>query len=130
MTFCLNGARSLSNKKKEECHDLNYGSNRNLGSKIIDTMLARIPAYRIAALVRDEHKAVHLKEKGVNIRLGDYDAPAALDKAMIGVEKVLLVSGGRAVNGLEQHQNVVDAAKKAGVKCIAYTSRCLTDRTT
>ncbi|MBA4146016.1 MAG: NAD(P)-dependent oxidoreductase [Cytophaga sp.] len=106
------------------------GATGNLGSKIIETMLVRIPADRIAALVRDEHKAAHLKEKGVNIRLGDYDDPEALDKAMIGVEKVLLVSGGRAVNGLEQHQNVVDAAKKAGVKCIAYTSRCLTDRTT
>jgi NAD(P)H dehydrogenase (quinone) len=42
----------------------------------------------------------------------------------------LLISGGRAENGLEQHQNVVDAAKIAGVKTIAYTSRCLQTRNT
>ena len=50
---------------------------------------------------------------------------------MLGIEKVLLISGGGAKKtDWKQHQNVVDAAKKAGVKCVAYTSRCLKDRTT
>ena len=49
---------------------------------------------------------------------------------MNSVYKVLLISGGDADNGLQQHQNVVDAAKKAGVKCIAYTGRSLKDRST
>ena len=43
---------------------------------------------------------------------------------------MVLISGGGAKNGLEQHFNVVDAAKKAGVKCLAYTRRCLKDRNT
>ncbi|RYE27477.1 MAG: SDR family NAD(P)-dependent oxidoreductase, partial [Sphingobacteriaceae bacterium] len=70
------------------------------------------------------------RAKGVDIQFGDYDDRSSLDKAMQGVEKVLLISGGNAKNGLEQHQNVVNAAKQAGVKCIAYTSRCLKDRNT
>lgn len=106
------------------------GATGNLGSKVIDILLETIPARQIAALVRDENKARLLKEKGVTIRIGDYDNKAALDEAMRGVEKVLLISGGRAENGLQQHQNVVDAAKKAGVKCVAYTGRCLRDKNT
>lgn len=84
---------------------------------------------QIAVLVRDDNKAAALKEKGVDIRIGDYDNKSSLDKAMKGIEKVLLVSG-IAGNVLEQHKNVVDAAKKVGVKCIAYTSNCLKDRNT
>ena len=106
------------------------GATGKLGRTVIETLVKKLPANRIVALVRDEAKAADLKEKGVDIRLGDYDDTASLDRAMQGVEKVLLISGGNAKNGLAQHQNVVDAAKKAGVKCIAYTSRCLKDRNT
>lgn len=106
------------------------GATGHLGSATIDFLLKKIPAARIAGLARDEKKASGLKEKGIDVRLGSYDDPASLDKAMQGVEKVLLVSGGDAGNALEQHQHVVDAAKGAGVKCIAYTSRALKDRST
>ena len=106
------------------------GATGKLGKTVIETVLKKLPANQIVALVRDEAKAADLKEKGVDICLGNYDDKASLDKAMQGVEKVLLISGGGAKNGLEQHFNVVDAAKKAGVKCIAYTGRCLKDRNT
>ena len=106
------------------------GATGKLGKTVIETLLKKLPANQIVALARDEAKAADLKAKGVDIRLGDYDDKASLDNAMQGVEKVLLISGGSAKNGLEQHFNVVDAAKKAGVKCIAYTGRCLKDRNT
>jgi len=106
------------------------GATGNLGSKVIEALLKRVPATQIVAFVRDENKAHDLREKGVNIRVGDYDSKGALEEAMKGVKKVLLISGGRAENGLEQHQNVVDAAKRTGVKTIAYTSRCLQNRNT
>ncbi|MET3982095.1 NAD(P)H dehydrogenase (quinone) [Mucilaginibacter sp. UYP25] len=106
------------------------GATGNLGRAVIESLLKTIPANQVVALTRDENKAADLKEKGVELRLGDYDDIASLHNAMEGIGKVLLISGGRAQNGLEQHQNVVDAAKKAGVKCIAYTGRCLKDRNT
>lgn len=107
------------------------GATGTLGGKVIETLLLKnVPAAQIVALVRDENKAASLKEKGITIRIGDYDDKLSLDGAMKGIDKVLLVSGGNVTNGLEQHQNVVDAAKKAGVKCLAYTSHCLRDRTT
>ncbi|GAB2606188.1 SDR family oxidoreductase [Spirosoma areae] len=106
------------------------GATGHLGKAVIQTLLQKTSARQIVAFVRDEHKAADLTEKGVNIRVGTYDDTASLDRAMQGVEKVLLISGGDADNAVEQHQNVVNAAKKAGVHCIAYTSRCLKDRNT
>ncbi len=106
------------------------GATGQLGTAVIDHLLKKTSANQIAALVRDENKASVLKEQGVDIRVGSYDDPASLDKAMQGIEKVLLIAGTDEDNRLRQHQNVIDAAKKAGVQCIAYTSRALKDRTT
>lgn len=106
------------------------GATGQLGTAVIKNLLKKTSASQIAALVRDESKASALKEKGVDIRVGSYDDPASLDKAMQGIEKVLLIAGTDEDNRLRQHQNVVDAAKKAGVQCIAYTSRALKDRNT
>lgn len=104
------------------------GATGNLGSKVIETLQEKVPASHIAALVRDDDKAKDLKKSGISIRVGDYDNKVALREAMKGVNKVLLISGGRADNGFEQHQNVINAAKDAGVQTIAYTSRCLGNR--
>ena len=106
------------------------GATGHLGSATINYLLKKLPASQIAALVRDESKASDLKEKGVNIRVGNYDDTASLDKAMQGIEKVLLIAGTDEENRLRQHSNVVDAAKKAGVRCLAYTSRNMKDRST
>ena len=106
------------------------GATGQLGSATIDFLLKKLPASQLAALVRDENKAVALKEKGVTIRVGSYDDTASLDRAMQGVDKVLLIAGTDEDNRVRQHKNVVDAAKKAGVQRIAYTSRTLKDRST
>lgn len=98
------------------------GATGKLGMAVIQTLLTKMPAHEIAALVRDESKAASLKEQGVNIRVGSYDDTASLDRAMQGITKVLLISGTED-NRIQQHQNVVDAAKRAGVQLIAYTSR-------
>jgi len=127
----LSGCRPLHQQEKQEMSRiLVTGATGKLGKTVIETLLKKMPANQIVALVRDEAKAADFKAKGVDIRFGDYDDRSSLDRAMQGVEKVLLISGGNAKNGLEQHQNVVNAAKQAGVKCMAYTSRCLKDRNT
>jgi NAD(P)H dehydrogenase (quinone) len=107
------------------------GATGHLGRKVIETLLRKqVPASSIAALVRNEAKAADLKAEGVNIRMGDYDNKPSLDAAMQGIDKVLLVSGLDMSKVVEQHQNVIDAAKKAGVQCLAYTGNCLRDRAT
>jgi NAD(P)H dehydrogenase (quinone) len=106
------------------------GATGQLGTAVINHLLKKTSANQVTALVRDESKASALKEKGVDIRVGNYDDPASLDNAMQGIETVLLIAGTDEENRLRQHQNVVDTAKKAGVQCIAYTSRNLKDPNT
>lgn len=67
------------------------GATGQLGTAVIQNLLKKTSANRIAALVRDQSKASGLKEKGVDIRVGNYDDTASLDKAMQGIETVLLI---------------------------------------
>lgn len=100
------------------------GATGQLGNAVVEQLAKRMPANEIVAFVRDEGKAAELKAKGVHVAVGTYDDIASLDRAMQGVEKVLLISGTEQ-NRIQQHQNVVDAAKRAGVKLLAYTSRAV-----
>lgn len=106
------------------------GATGYLGSATLNFLLNNVPASQLAGLVRDESKAADLRAKGISIRVGTYDDTASLDNAMQGIDTVLLVAGTDEENRLRQHSNVVDAARKAGVKRIAYTSRALKDRST
>jgi NAD(P)H dehydrogenase (quinone) len=103
------------------------GASGQLGRIVVRHLLRNAPAANIAALVRDESKVTEFKDLGVNIRVGHYDDLGSLESAMQGVETVLLIAGTNEDSRVQQHQNVVDAAKKAGVHGIAYTSRTLKD---
>lgn len=106
------------------------GATGHLGTAVLQTLLQKTAASQLAALVRDEQKAAALQKQGVSIRLGSYTDVASLDQAMQGIDKVLLVSGGGEDDALQEHYNVIDAAKRAGVQCLAYTSRALKDAST
>ncbi|WP_252737010.1 NmrA family NAD(P)-binding protein [Zobellia galactanivorans] len=49
---------------------------------------------------------------------------------MANVDTVLLISAGDQGDRMQQHRNVIDTAKKSGVKNIAYTSRAMRNRET
>ena len=106
------------------------GATGQLGSAILTFLLKKLPPSQLAALVRDEAKAAYLTEKGIDIRVGDYDDTASLDRAMRGIDKVLLIAGTDEDKRVQQHIQVMNAAQKAGVHFVAYTSRALKDRTT
>jgi NAD(P)H dehydrogenase (quinone) len=59
---------------------------------------------------------------GENVRLADYDKPETLVPAFEGTDRLLLISGNEAGRRVEQHRAVVDAAVRAGVGHIVYTS--------
>lgn len=97
------------------------GATGNLGTATVQFLLKKVPADKIAVLVRDEKKAADLKALGVDVRIGDYHDKESLVKAFNGVEKLLLVSSNDFNDRLGQQKNAVDAAKEAGVKHILYT---------
>jgi NAD(P)H dehydrogenase (quinone) len=66
---------------------------------------------------------------GVETRELDYNRPETLEPALRGAEKVLLISGNEVGQRVAQHTAVVEAAKKAGVQHIVYTSAPHADTT-
>ncbi|WP_420125016.1 SDR family oxidoreductase [Longimicrobium sp.] len=99
------------------------GSTGHFGRIVIENLLERgIAPDHIVALARNPEKAAGFAARGVQVRQADYEKPETLVAALQGVEKLLFVSGSEAGQRIPQHQNVVDAAKQAGVRLIAYTS--------
>ena len=99
-------------------------ANSKLGTLVIDYLLKEVPAKNIIGTVRDLKKGENLKKKGIEIRVADYSKPETLQEAFKGVDKMLFISSlpGQAVSRDVQHKNVIEAAKKCGVKFIVYTS--------
>jgi NAD(P)H dehydrogenase (quinone) len=93
-----------------------------LGRLVIESLLERVPAAGIAALVRSPEKAADLAAKGLVVRHADYNLPQTLDSALEGVDKLLLISSSEIGRRVPQHAAVIAAAKNAGVKLLAYTS--------
>lgn len=98
------------------------GATGQLGQLVINALLKTVAASEIVALVRDPAKAQALSDKGVQVRRGDYNDKAALDRALLGVEKLLLISSSEVGQRTSQHRNVIEAANAADVQLIAYTS--------
>ncbi|WP_460504273.1 NmrA family NAD(P)-binding protein, partial [Hymenobacter agri] len=48
------------------------GATGHLGTAVLHTLLQKIPASQLAALVRDEQKAAALQAQGVSLRVGTY----------------------------------------------------------
>jgi NAD(P)H dehydrogenase (quinone) len=96
------------------------GATGNLGSAAVSQLLKNTSAKNIAVLARDENKAKNLKEKGIDVRIGSYDDIPSLDFAMQGIDKLLMISSNGQTR-LQQHKNVLAAAKKARIKHLVYT---------
>lgn len=98
------------------------GASGQLGRLVIAQLLKTVPASQIVAAARDPEKVADLAAKGVQVRHADYSKPDTLDRAFEGAEKILLISSSEVGQRVAQHQAVIDAARRAGVKLLAYTS--------
>lgn len=97
-----------------------------LGGHVIDVLLETVAPDAIIAGIREAASASEaaqaLRARGVETRLADYDRPDQLASALEGVDRLLLISSSENGRRIQQHRNVIDAAKAAGVELIAYTS--------
>jgi len=98
------------------------GATGQLGRFVIASLLKKMPASEIVAAVRNVEKARDLAVLGVQVRQADYNRPESWDAALQGADKVLLISSSEIGQRVAQHRNVIDAARRAGVKLLAYTS--------
>lgn len=104
------------------------GATGQLGQLVIENLLNTTAANQLAAIVRNPAKAQALSQKGVAVRQADYGDEAALTTALQGVDKLLVISSSEVGQRAPQHRNIINAAKAAGVKFIAYTSLLHADK--
>lgn len=95
------------------------GATGQLGRLVVNRLKEKVSDAEIVALVRSPEKA---QELGVTAREANYDQPETLDRALEGVDTLLLISSSEVGKRAAQHLNVIESAKKAGVKWIVYTS--------
>ncbi len=100
-----------------------------LGQLVVEQLLTQVPAAQVVAVVRDPARAAALAARGVTVRAASYDDAAALDRALAGIEKVLLISGNEFGRRTRQHANVIAAASRAGARLLVYTSLLRADAT-
>lgn len=98
------------------------GATGLLGQHVIESLLKTVPASQIVAIVRNPAKATALSQQGITVRQADYSDEAAFTTALQGIDKLLLISSSEVGQRAPQHRNVINAAKAAHVKFIAYTS--------
>lgn len=103
------------------------GATGQLGRLVVDQLKKKVAASDIVALVRTPAKAADL---GVAAREADYSKPATLAAALNGIDTLLLISSSEIGQREAQHKAIVDAAKRAGVKRIVYTSILHADTST
>lgn len=101
------------------------GATGQLGRIVIDKLKKEIPPAGIRALVRSPQKATDL---GVEALEFDYNRPETLAKALNGIDTLLLISSNEIGQRARHHTNVIEAAKKSGVKWIVYTSLLHADK--
>jgi NAD(P)H dehydrogenase (quinone) len=95
------------------------GATGQLGRLVVNQLKSKVSADHIVALVRNPAKAADL---GVPAREADYGNLATLERALSGVAALLLISSNEIGKRSAQHRNVIEAAKKAGVQWVVYTS--------
>ena len=91
-----------------------------LGKAIVRSLIDTKGPENVIAIARTPE---HAESLGVEVRAGDYTQKEQFDTALRGVDTLLLVSGNDdPEKRKQQHANVIDAAKAAGVHKVVYTS--------
>jgi NAD(P)H dehydrogenase (quinone) len=93
-----------------------------LGRLVVEHLLTLAPASRIVATMRNPDAGRDLAERGVEVRIADHAKPETLAAAFEGIDRLLLISGNAMGQRVIQHRNVIEAASRAGVRLLAYTS--------
>ena len=100
------------------------GASGQLGRRVV-TLLAESGAGRLIAVTRTPEKIADLAERGAEVRRGSFEEPETLAAAFAGADRMLMISSDaidRPGRRIQQHRNAVEAAARAGMKYIVYTS--------
>jgi NAD(P)H dehydrogenase (quinone) len=98
------------------------GASGSLGSKITEQLLEKVPADNLSVSTRTPKNLDALSQRGVAVHAADYNDPAALERAYAGPDVLMLISSLAVTKRVPEHRKAINAAKRAGIKHIVYTS--------
>jgi NAD(P)H dehydrogenase (quinone) len=98
------------------------GASGRYGRLATAKLIALGRARDLILITRTPAQLADCAQAGCEVRYGDFDRPETLRAAVVGADKLLLISGTRVGARVRQHQAAVDAAAAAGVPHIVYTS--------
>jgi NAD(P)H dehydrogenase (quinone) len=99
------------------------GASGHLGRLVVDQLLAAgAPPAQVVATGRNIDKLTDLAQTGVTVRRADFGDPLTLKDTFVGADAMLLVSTTTVEQRFDNARNAIDAAVRAGVSRIVYTS--------
>lgn len=98
------------------------GATGAFGRAATALLLEKISPAELILTTRKPEQLAELAARGVSVRKADFDYPETLAAAFAGGDRMLLISTARVGTRVGQHENAVQAAVKAGVRHIVYTS--------
>ncbi|WP_263385751.1 SDR family oxidoreductase [Granulicella arctica] len=99
------------------------GASGRLGQMVLQ-QLQTLGASRIIATSRTPQKLAAFASSKIDVRAADFNNPRSLPRAFSGVDRMLLISTDDLFSGqrVQQHKSAIEAAQRAGVRHIVYTS--------
>ncbi|RDW81243.1 putative NmrA-like family protein [Aspergillus mulundensis] len=100
------------------------GATGGLGEQVLNYFLNHVSASEYAAASSRASNRARFEDRGIAFRHVDYDDQESLDSGLRDVDNLLFVSSNTFDNDRrdKQHWRLIDAAKRAGVKHVWYTS--------
>ena len=103
------------------------GASGHFGQRVLHHLLTtlKVPANNVIATSRTPDTLSSWAAQGVTVRACDFEDPASLTAAFQGAQRLLLISTDaidRPGRRLAQHKPAIEAAAKAGVQHLVYTS--------
>jgi NAD(P)H dehydrogenase (quinone) len=98
------------------------GASGDLGRKVTQKLLKTLNPADLRLVTRTPEKLAGSVPAAVQIFPGDYNQPEQLEAAYQGCDTLMLISATFLGHRVLEHRNAIEAAKKAGVRQIIYTS--------
>ncbi|MDQ1042371.1 NAD(P)H-binding protein [Streptomyces sp. V4I2] len=98
------------------------GASGELAQTAAELLLESVPADQVILTTRAPEKLQSFADRGAQVRYADFAEPDSLETAFTGAQRLLIVSTAQVGSRIGFHRNAIEAAGRAGVQYIAYTS--------
>ena len=98
------------------------GASGQYGRSLTDKLIQQGRASDLILITRTPAKLTARAQQGCVIRYGDFDKPESMHAALVGADRVMLISGTRVGARVVQHKVAIEAAVAAQARQIVYTS--------